>query len=205
MAVPLLPTFDVGSARRRAKSIQTLRWTTAVKTQRPIVTDPEHVIIEVPAAHLGRAAWTAGRIRPGQLRSTPRTICRATSGRAYPPDDFRHRMLENVVAPAFTVALDCDGRGLAVSIADLRGTQDRVWMGRRGLRSDSVMLPGRVLLEFELPARSLVLLRSIRATSSSAPIQYSLEAADLSRDDFLQVIAGSWVQSSRAPIPVSTR
>ncbi len=47
------------------------------------------------------------------------------------PDDFRHRMLANTAAFAFTVALTAIGIWLAVSIADLRKTQDCVLTGRR--------------------------------------------------------------------------
>ena len=47
------------------------------------------------------------------------------------PDDFRHRMLANIAAFAFTVALTAVGIWLAMSIADLRKTQDCVLMGRR--------------------------------------------------------------------------
>ena len=47
------------------------------------------------------------------------------------PDDFRQRMLANVAAFAFTVALTAVGLWLAISIADLRKTQDCVLMGRR--------------------------------------------------------------------------
>jgi hypothetical protein len=46
-------------------------------------------------------------------------------------DDFRHRMLANIAAFAFTVALTAVGLWLAVSIADLRRTQDCVLEGRR--------------------------------------------------------------------------
>jgi len=46
------------------------------------------------------------------------------------PDDFRHRMLANIAAFAFTVALTAVGIWLAMSIADLRKTQDCVLMGR---------------------------------------------------------------------------
>lgn len=46
------------------------------------------------------------------------------------PDDFRHRMLANIAAFAFTVALTAVGIWLAISIADLRRTQDCVLMGR---------------------------------------------------------------------------
>ena len=47
------------------------------------------------------------------------------------PDDFRHRMLANIAAFAFTVALLAIGIWLAMSIANLRRTQDCVLMGRR--------------------------------------------------------------------------
>lgn len=46
-------------------------------------------------------------------------------------DDFRHRMLTNIAALIFTIALTGLGIWLAVSIADLRRTQDCVLMGRR--------------------------------------------------------------------------
>jgi len=54
------------------------------------------------------------------------------------PDDFRHRMLANVAALAFTVALTAIGIWLAMSIADLRKTQDCVLMGRRDCARISV-------------------------------------------------------------------
>ena len=47
------------------------------------------------------------------------------------PDDFRRRMLANVAALAFTIALTAIGIWLAMSIADLRKTLDCVLMGRR--------------------------------------------------------------------------
>ena len=53
-------------------------------------------------------------------------------------DDFRHRMLANVAAFAFTVALTAIGIWLAMSIADLRKTQDCVLMGRRDCARISV-------------------------------------------------------------------
>jgi hypothetical protein len=46
------------------------------------------------------------------------------------PDNFRQRMLANLAAFAFTVALTAVGLWLAMSIADLRRTQDCVLMGR---------------------------------------------------------------------------
>ncbi|MBN9040431.1 MAG: hypothetical protein BGP05_18950 [Rhizobiales bacterium 62-47] len=46
------------------------------------------------------------------------------------PDDFRHRMLANAAAFAFTVALTAIGIWLATSIADLQKSQDCALMGR---------------------------------------------------------------------------
>ncbi|MFN5449814.1 hypothetical protein, partial [Bradyrhizobium sp.] len=47
------------------------------------------------------------------------------------PDDFRHRILANIAAIAFTIALTAIGIWLAMSIADLRKTQDCLLTGRR--------------------------------------------------------------------------
>jgi len=46
------------------------------------------------------------------------------------PDDFRQRMLANTAAFACTVALIAIGIWLALSIAEMRNTQDCVLMGR---------------------------------------------------------------------------
>jgi hypothetical protein len=46
-------------------------------------------------------------------------------------DDFRHRMVANAAAFAFTAILIGIGIWLAINIADLRKTQDCVLMGRR--------------------------------------------------------------------------
>ena len=47
------------------------------------------------------------------------------------PDDFRHRMMANAAAFALTALLIGIGIWLAVSIADLRKTQDCLLTGRR--------------------------------------------------------------------------
>ena len=54
------------------------------------------------------------------------------------PDDFRHRMLANAAAFAMTAALIGIGIWLAISIADLRKTQDCVLTGRRDCAHISV-------------------------------------------------------------------
>ena len=75
------------------------------------------------------------RTRPAVRRSrTPKRNADDLSRYERPrdeADDFRHRMLANLAAFAFTVALTAIGIWLAMSIADLRKTQDCVLMGRR--------------------------------------------------------------------------
>jgi hypothetical protein len=67
---------------------------------------------------------------PSELRHEANDLSRYERTREE-PDDFRHRMLANLAAFAFTVALIAIGIWLAMSIADLRKTQDCVLMGRR--------------------------------------------------------------------------
>jgi hypothetical protein len=123
-----------------------------VKTQRPIISDDEHVVLKFrprTSAHP-----PSGREEPDPAK-TPNTkaLNTKTSNTNTTPaandlsryerprdegDDFRHRMLANVAALAFTVALTAIGIWLAVSIADLRKTQDCVLMGRRDCARISV-------------------------------------------------------------------
>ena len=50
---------------------------------------------------------------------------------SHEPDDYRHRMVMNVAAGIFTIALTGFGIWLAMSIADLRKTTDCLLIGRR--------------------------------------------------------------------------
>lgn len=80
------------------------------------------------------------------LKFRPRTHARPPAVRASGPrapdlsrferagessDEYRHRMIANVAAIAFTAALTGVGIWLAVTLADLRNTQDCVLMSRR--------------------------------------------------------------------------
>ena len=105
-----------------------------MKTQRPFVSassEEEHRVLQFRP----RSAAPA----PGERRNPNepvRQLAAANDLSRYErdreePDDFRHRMLANVAAFAFTVALLAIGIWLAMSIADLRRTQDCVLMGRR--------------------------------------------------------------------------
>jgi hypothetical protein len=105
-----------------------------VKTQRPITSDEEHRVLKFRPRTLADPPRTRGDspgpARRGDAEREPNDLSRYERPRDE-PDDFRHRMLANVAAFAFTVALTAVGIWLAVSIADLRKTQDCVLMGRR--------------------------------------------------------------------------
>ncbi len=105
-----------------------------MKNQQPIASEEEHRVLKfrprtaVPPP--GRRAF-AGKPSPRQdVDREPNDLSRYEQPREQ-PDDFRHRMLANIAAFAFTVALTAVGIWLAVSIADMRRTQDCVLMGRR--------------------------------------------------------------------------
>jgi hypothetical protein len=109
-----------------------------VKTQRPIAADDDHRVIQfrprsalhAPQLHAPlQVQLKRPDMQPEKLVE-PLDLSRYEKPRAA-PDDFRQRMLANVAAFAFTVALTAVGIWLAMSIADLRRTQDCVLMGRR--------------------------------------------------------------------------
>ena len=131
----------------RAKQDPNFRGPKAVQTQRPIERNDEHIVLKFrPRTSAHPPGHRDGG--PGQHRNEPGD--QANSGPAAndlsryerprdEPDDFRHRMLANVAALAFTVALTAIGIWLAMSIADLRKTQDCVLMGRRDCARISAM------------------------------------------------------------------
>lgn len=112
---------------------------TPVKTQRPISSDDEHVVLKFRPR---TSAQPPGK-REEPIRSVrPVSVANDLSRYERPreePDDFRQRMLANIAAFAFTVALTAIGIWLAMSIADLRKTQDCVLMGRRDCAKITVM------------------------------------------------------------------
>jgi hypothetical protein len=129
-----------------------------VKTQRPIISassDGEHRVLQfrpraqthlagshvsgshVSGSHVSGSSHTSGSHTPVQLRNLIDPIEHSGLARDLShyerdreePDDYRHRMLANIAAFAFTVALISIGIWLAMSIANLRRTQDCVLMG----------------------------------------------------------------------------
>ena len=110
-----------------------------MKPQRPVAAEEEHRVLQFrPRSALHTPAWrgtTAAQPRRQESVSErivpePLDLSRYEKPREQ-EDDFRQRMLANVAAFAFTVALTAVGIWLAMSIADLRRTQDCVLMGRR--------------------------------------------------------------------------
>jgi hypothetical protein len=121
--------------RGRAKQVQDdFPELAAVKTQQPIASEQEHRVLQfrprTPASAPGRRGGPDDRYGHDDLPHEPNDLSRYERNREE-PDDFRHRMLANIAAFAFTVALTAIGIWLAMSIADLRKTQDCVLMGRR--------------------------------------------------------------------------
>jgi len=105
-----------------------------MKTQRPIATEDDHRVVPFrPRSALQRRVVTGGGPpvpfhRRDEVQPDILDMARQQRRR---PDDFRHRILANIAAFAFTVALTAIGIWLAMSIADLRKTQDCVLTGRR--------------------------------------------------------------------------
>jgi hypothetical protein len=99
-----------------------------MKSQRPVMTDDEHRVLKFrPRTSAQPPGQQASQ---NDVQQEPNDLSRYEKAREE-PDDFRHRMLANMAAFAFTVALTAIGIWLAMSIADLRRTQDCVLMGRR--------------------------------------------------------------------------
>ena len=105
-----------------------------MKNQQPIASEEEHRVLQFRPRALaqpqGPRSDPGRRGRPQDDPPEPNDLSRYERPREE-PDDFRHRMLANLAAIAFTVALTAIGIWLAMSIEDLRKTQDCVLMGRR--------------------------------------------------------------------------
>jgi hypothetical protein len=105
-----------------------------VKTQRPTTSQDEPRVLKFRPRTLahppGRRGELGKQAQPEDARHEPNDLSRYERDRDE-PDDFRQRMLANIAAFAFTVALTAIGIWLAMSIADLRKTQDCLLMGRR--------------------------------------------------------------------------
>jgi hypothetical protein len=105
-----------------------------VKTQQPIASEEEHRVLQFRPRVLshppGRRGPPGNQALDEDTGLEPNDLSRYERVRDE-PDDFRQRMLANIAALAFTIALTAVGIWLAMSIADMRRTQDCVLMGRR--------------------------------------------------------------------------
>src|SRR5258705_14010343 len=129
-----MSTFSVRRPASVLNKDQDVPELAAVKTQQPIASEQEHRVLKFRPRTLAGPPGRLGNLgdQPLQDRAPqePNDLSRYERDRDE-PDDFRHRMLANVAALAFTVALTAIGIWLAVTIADLRKTQDCLLMGRR--------------------------------------------------------------------------
>lgn len=103
-----------------------------MKNQQPVAPDEEHRVLKFRPRTLNRPPGSRGEPGGQEADSTPEPndLSRYERDRSE-PDDFRRRMLANLAALAFTIALTAIGIWLAMSIAEMRKTQDCVLMGRR--------------------------------------------------------------------------
>ena len=102
-----------------------------MKTQQPMTSDDEHRVLKFRPRTLAHPPGQPDyQTRHGDGGHQPADLSRFERA-PEEPDEFRHRMLANVAALAFTIALTAIGIWLAISIADLRKIQDCVLMGRR--------------------------------------------------------------------------
>ena len=106
--------------------------TNSQSATRSSAADDEHQVVPFrprKAAHAGHSPY-----RPPRADDAPASPVRdlaqyeSENGRE---DNYRHRMMVNLAALAFTIALVLAGVWLAIQIADLRKNQDCVLSGRR--------------------------------------------------------------------------
>jgi hypothetical protein len=114
-----------------------------VTPDRSKVPDDDHQVL--PFRPRGSGAGNHGwrwRLRAPQPPSPPvEGLAKYEGGEQ--EDDYRHRMLVNVAALLFTVALAIAGAWLAIRIADMRKNQDCVLSGRRSCATIDVKVPER--------------------------------------------------------------
>lgn len=115
------------------------RWGSKMAAKRPLAADNDHRVIRFRPRSSAEASRPKPPVRAGPADGTPTDdLSRYVLSRE--PDDYRHRMTMNVAAAAFTILLTAFGIWLAISISDLRKTQDCILIGRR----DCGKIPARI-------------------------------------------------------------
>ncbi|HVV40919.1 MAG TPA: hypothetical protein VHC94_07615 [Nitrobacter sp.] len=100
-----------------------------MKTQQPMRSNDEHVVLEFRPRSLARPRSPGIPLNARETVPEPNDLSRYERD-LEEPDDFRHRMLANAAAGAFTIALIAVGIWLAANIARMSDTQDCVLSGR---------------------------------------------------------------------------
>jgi hypothetical protein len=103
-----------------ARNVLKLQWilrSCPMGKQRPKMSEGEHVVLQFRPRHPARLP---DRRPPAAPADPVRDLLPRNQPPDEQPDDFRHRMLANAAAFAFTIALTAVGLWLAMSIAAWR-------------------------------------------------------------------------------------
>jgi hypothetical protein len=100
----------------------------AVTSERSNASDEDHRVVPFRPRGAGGGGWRKPRQAPF---AAPVEGLAKYEGGGEQDDNYRHRMIVNLAALAFTVALAVAGVWLAIQIADMRKNQDCVLSGRR--------------------------------------------------------------------------
>jgi hypothetical protein len=99
-----------------------------VRRQHPKAPEDEHQVVPFRARGLRASGETQHRPQPP---ASPIESLAKYEGGEEREDTYRHRMMVNLAALAFTVVLALAGVWLAMQIADMRKNQDCLLSGRR--------------------------------------------------------------------------
>jgi len=99
-----------------------------VAAQRSKATDDDHRVVPFRPPDVGASGRAPRRVQPPD---PPNEALSKYEGGEEREDTYRHRMMVNLAALAFTVVLALAGVWLAMQIADMRKNQDCLLSGRR--------------------------------------------------------------------------
>jgi hypothetical protein len=106
--------------------------------------DDDHQVVPFrPRGAGARGAWRWPLRTPQPPSSPVEGLAKYEGGDFDGEDDYRHRMMVNLAALAFTVVLALAGVWLVIQLADMRKNQDCVLSGRRNCAPIQVNAPER--------------------------------------------------------------
>jgi hypothetical protein len=111
----------------------------------PNAPDDDHRVVPFRPhrADARRGAWRWPLRTPQPPPPPVEGLAKYESGDLDGDDDYRHRMMVNLAALAFTVVLALAGVWLVIQLADMRKNQDCVLSGRRNCAPIEVNAPER--------------------------------------------------------------